>query len=190
MGASDRKAPSKDPIKDTWATPQFLFDRLNERFCFGLDAAASAENAKCDLFITEEENSLVIDWDRGNGAVWINPPYSKTKEFITRARRQSRTFGRTIVLLIPATTGVAWFHTHVIGTASEVWFFRQRLAFVSPVTRAPVKGSNFESMLVVFSPYREKNTFMGNLSRYGVPLSERSDTMWYGSDFGNYKGRA
>ena len=45
-----------------WETPQNFFDALNEEFGFDLDAAASAENAKCREFFDEEADGLSRDW--------------------------------------------------------------------------------------------------------------------------------
>ncbi len=33
-----------------WATPQALFDKLNEEFHFELDVCATSENAKCKKY--------------------------------------------------------------------------------------------------------------------------------------------
>lgn len=90
----------------------------------------------------------------------------------------SRKHGYHVALLIPATTGVEWFHTDVMGVAAEVWFFRQRIAFIDPRTGRPVKGSNFENMLVVFGPDRVQETFVGNLTVHGSPISQASQERW------------
>lgn len=47
---------------DEWATPQYVFDMLNEEFHFTLDAAATAENAKCERFYTKEQDGLKMPW--------------------------------------------------------------------------------------------------------------------------------
>lgn len=47
---------------DEWATPQSLFDTLNAEFGFTLDACATAENAKCPVFYTKDEDGLLADW--------------------------------------------------------------------------------------------------------------------------------
>lgn len=35
---------------DLWATPQYLFDELDQEFQFDLDVCAITENAKCSRF--------------------------------------------------------------------------------------------------------------------------------------------
>jgi site-specific DNA-methyltransferase (adenine-specific) len=47
---------------DNWATPQWLFDKLNEEFGFTLDPCASKENAKCAKYFTKEDNGLNQNW--------------------------------------------------------------------------------------------------------------------------------
>ena len=43
---------------DEWATPQGFFDELNSVFHFDLDAAATAQNHKCETFYTREQDGL------------------------------------------------------------------------------------------------------------------------------------
>lgn len=48
--------------KDDWCTPQAFFDELDSEFHFDLDAAASAENAKCKHYFTKENDALQNSW--------------------------------------------------------------------------------------------------------------------------------
>lgn len=45
-----------------WATPQKLFDELNEEFHFTLDPCSTHENAKCEKHYTIDEDGLSQDW--------------------------------------------------------------------------------------------------------------------------------
>lgn len=47
---------------DEWATPQNIFDSLNEEFNFNLDPCATESNHKCDLFYTKENDGLSQKW--------------------------------------------------------------------------------------------------------------------------------
>ena len=60
---------------DNWATPQWLFDQLNEEFHFTLDVCADSQNAKCGHYFTREQDGLSQKWE---GRVWCNPPYGRT----------------------------------------------------------------------------------------------------------------
>ncbi|MFW9963989.1 MAG: DNA N-6-adenine-methyltransferase, partial [Candidatus Sifarchaeia archaeon] len=44
--------------KMDWGTPQDFFDRLDVEFNFSLDICASAENHKCNNYITELMDAL------------------------------------------------------------------------------------------------------------------------------------
>lgn len=50
---------------DKWSTPQWLFNRLNQIFCFTLDVCADKSNHKCDRYFTEAENGLKESWGGG-----------------------------------------------------------------------------------------------------------------------------
>lgn len=58
-----------------WATPQNLFDELNDEFNFTLDPCATDENAKCSKYFTIENDGLSKDWS--NEVVFMNPPYAE-----------------------------------------------------------------------------------------------------------------
>ena len=45
-----------------WATPQKLFDELNDEFHFTLDPCSTHENAKCERHYTKEDDGLSQDW--------------------------------------------------------------------------------------------------------------------------------
>ena len=43
---------------DEWTTPRWLFDRLNERFQFTIDVAATQENRLCDAWFDSKDDGL------------------------------------------------------------------------------------------------------------------------------------
>ena len=45
-----------------WATPQEVFDNLNDEFHFTLDPCALPPNAKCAKYYTPNEDGLIQDW--------------------------------------------------------------------------------------------------------------------------------
>ena len=47
---------------DEWATPEGLFQELDKEFHFDLDACASDENHKCEMYYTESDNGLLKNW--------------------------------------------------------------------------------------------------------------------------------
>ena len=143
---------------DEWATPQDTFDALDREFRFALDAAASDTNHKCAAYLTQEMNALACDWLAavevlGRGAVWLNPPYSKCREFIAKAAGETRK-GCTVVCLVPSRTDTRWWHEHVWDREQhkprpgvEVRFIKGRLKFGGATAGAP-----FPSVVIVFRP--------------------------------------
>ncbi len=148
---------SKTPVeqRNLWQTPIPLFVALDAEFCLTLDAAASADNALCNRYITEEQNTLEKPWTDYlsiPGYVWLNPPYSDITPFVQKAADESKNQIGT-VMLVPADTSVGWFR-EAIETASEVRFIvGGRLAFINPVSGKPVSGNNKGSMLIIWHPY-------------------------------------
>lgn len=47
---------------EEWATPHKLFDELNAEFGFTLDPCATPENAKCERFLTKDQDGLSQPW--------------------------------------------------------------------------------------------------------------------------------
>ncbi|MEY8340159.1 phage N-6-adenine-methyltransferase [Adlercreutzia muris] len=132
-----------------WETPQDFFDALNDEFGFDLDAAASAENAKCREFFDEEADGLSSDW--GGRTVWCNPPYGRQiGRWVAKAAAEARKPGTTVVLLVPARTDTRWFHDHLYGKA-ELRFVRGRLRFGGSDWNAP-----FPSMVAVLGERKEE----------------------------------
>lgn len=148
---------SKTPVeqRNLWQTPIPLFVALDAEFCLTLDAASSADNALCNRYITEEQNTLETPWADYlsiPGYVWLNPPYSDITPFVQKAADESKNQIGT-VMLVPADTSVGWFR-EAIETASEVRFIvGGRLAFINPVSGKPVSGNNKGSMLIIWHPY-------------------------------------
>ncbi|MBY6104978.1 phage N-6-adenine-methyltransferase [Ferrimonas balearica] len=95
--------------RDAWATPASIFMALQRLYPgetpgFGLDAAASAHNAKVpDNYLTKAHNSLDCDWKAalkpGTNWVWVNPPYSCAKLFVEKAKQEHKR-GVSVVMLL------------------------------------------------------------------------------------------
>lgn len=92
-----RYAGSKRHVDDR-ALPQADFEILNQRFRFSIDAAASAENAKCKRFWTEETDGLSQSW--AGERVYCNPPYSSIEPWVQKAWMER--LAQIIVMLLPA----------------------------------------------------------------------------------------
>lgn len=47
---------------DQWATPQEVFDQLDQEFHFDLDPCADDQNHKCQKYFTAAEDGLKQEW--------------------------------------------------------------------------------------------------------------------------------
>lgn len=138
-----------------WHTPDWLFKQLDAEFQFDLDAAATAENKKCSLCFTQEDNALDQDWSRVANSVFCNPPYGRLiGKFVQKAYEESLK-GIRVVLLIPARPDTKWWHAYC--AKGEVRFIKGRLKFVNPTFPSYRKDGQFEispapfpSAIVVF----------------------------------------
>jgi len=155
---------------DEWSTPQSLFDALNDEFGFDIDAAASAENAKCPKWLGPGRrhpynDALKVAWSLHQeltgfrGAIWLNPPYSLCREFVSQAAQEAR-MGATVVCLVPSRTDTRWWHEHVWDAEKnqprdgvEVRFIKGRLKFGDSTNSAP-----FPSVIIVFRPPSQAKT--------------------------------
>lgn len=133
-----------------WWTPRELIKVLSNEFHFDLDAAASAENAICPNYITEEMDALRTPWI--GKSVWCNPPYgrgyvSTIPAFTQRAFEQSVEQRNTVVLLLPAYTDPRYWRDYCTKS-HEIRFLTGRLAFMEGgVSRM---SARFPSALVIF----------------------------------------
>lgn len=126
---------------DEWATPEWLFEMLNEEFEFTLDPCSTDENAKCKKHYTKVDDGLSKSWD--GERVFCNPPYGRQ---ISRWVRKACYSRALTVMLLPARTDTAWFHDYIYeNPCVKVRFLRGRIKFVGGNSNAP-----FPSMVVIF----------------------------------------
>lgn len=131
-----------------WRTPPALFLALNQEFDFTVDVAADGDNAHCDRFFDSERDALAQSWAKER--VFCNPPYGRDIDrWIRKAVDSAREDGATVVMVLPARTGNAWFHQRVLPFA-EIRFIRGRLNFT--LGGGGRKNAPFDSMVCVFRP--------------------------------------
>ena len=112
-------------MNDERRTPQWLFDKLNSIYHFTLDAAASAENHKCDSYYTIETDGLAHQWYPH--VVFVNPPYSRGQliKWVEKARQEYYEHSTTVVMILPGDTSTKWFP----WDANKLIFLHKRVAF-------------------------------------------------------------
>jgi hypothetical protein len=120
-----------------WATPQSLFDKLNDEFHFDFDPCPFNG-------VSDGRSTLFCKWY--GKRVFCNPPYGpEIFKFLKRGPE-----AKVAVFLLPARTDTKWFHELVLPHAKEIRFIKGRLKFGGSTNSAP-----FPSMVVIFEqePY-------------------------------------
>ena len=129
-----------------WATPQELFDNLNQEFGFTLDPCASDWNAKCSNYFTEKDDGLQQNWSKH--IVFMNPPYGKVLYDWMLKAYVSCLAGATVVCLVPAATDTAWWHEFALK--GEIRYPRGRPRFLTK--EGDWQQTFSPSVVVVFRP--------------------------------------
>ena|SRR2546426_994312 len=145
-----------------WCTPKPFFKKLDAEFHFTTDVGATKENALCQDYLGLDNGrpALTSDWGTVN---FCNPPYGRgIGSWVSKAFLESRK-GKIVVMLIPVRTDTKWFHTWILGKASEIRFIRGRLKFSIPQAKNKENigkySAPFPSMVVVFEPFNHEPRF-------------------------------
>jgi DNA (cytosine-5)-methyltransferase 1 len=184
MGKSNRKIQGcdfKTIHGNDYETPKWFFDSLNKEFNFTFDLACSTENRKCLDGYTKEDNSLLRDWHKLGGWLWLNPPYSPIRQWIEKAQSESL-LGAKIVMLIPPLIHTAYFNKVI---PSEIRFIDKRLGFI--VDGKPMSGNTHYSCLCIYGPPTiskislvKRDSFKPTPTAEDVSDRERRDEEWKG----------
>lgn len=144
--------------RDDLGTDPALFARLDARFHFTLDVAATPANAKCDRYFTLADDGLGEEW--AGERVWCNPPYSQIRAWVEKAWAE---WGEgcwrpeLIVMLLPANrTEQGWWQDlvepHRASAFFHVEFLRGRQRFMMPGAESigPNERPPFGSCLLIW----------------------------------------
>ena len=125
--------------KQVHGTPFPLIQEIeaNHGVSLILDLAANEDNAKCENFIGERENSLTVDWavaleasriyDDSRRCAWLNPPFRGVDPWMEKCKTESAK-GCRIISLTLASMGTGWYRDHVEGNALSL-ILRRRVTF-------------------------------------------------------------
>lgn len=133
-------------IKDLWGTPKHIANYFISRYDLNVDVAADKYNAKCALFLTEQDDGLTRPWAL-YGNVWCNPPFSAIRPWVNKAIEESKQ-GCRIVMLLPANTDTHWFNYAIESGAYCYLITPGRIRFMNALTGRPA-GQNTRGSLVL-----------------------------------------
>lgn len=130
----------KGDRRDDWQTPPYVFDLIASHYTFAMDLAASSVNSKCRDFYCELEDSLRKNWDVG--LCWLNPPFSKAKQFFTKAK------GHKLIAIYKAANleTVLW-QDIILPHCDWVCFIKRRVNYLNHMG-VPSTGVTFGSALI------------------------------------------
>jgi phage N-6-adenine-methyltransferase len=140
-------------IQDNYETPDDLYYDLCNKFKIfpTLDVCATKENSKCINCITEEEDSLLFQW---NETFFMNPPYSKVAKFMKKAYYQHLKNKVEGMILIFAKTDTQFWHSYIEEKA-EVHFIKGRIKFLKDGYRTK-NSAPYPSCIVIYRLQRTK----------------------------------
>ena len=97
---------------DNWRTPKVIYKRYIDKGYFD----------PCPY--ESDFDGLSIEWGKTN---FVNPPYSKIKDFVDKAIKEHKK-GKDVVLLIPARTDTKYFKK-LVDYGVDITFVTGRLHF-------------------------------------------------------------
>ncbi len=163
--------------KQNYGTPQSFVDWVGFRFGLDLvlDLAADFNNKKCFGYISEERDSLTLDWKaeilsmkpysiynhNRNLAGWLNPPFRKNPQFANKAHKEKEN-GAKFATLTLSSLGTNWFKDHYKNNALN-FILEDRMIFEGETDPYPKElmlsiwglGMNGVSWLTFKEPLKE-----------------------------------
>jgi len=158
-----RSRTKRQPNRDAWWTPAHIRQQVLDTWPITLDAAACVDSRLVPNYLGPDHpdparrDALAFNnWAQlaGGGVVWLNCPYSPAKllsEFLERAVATARA-GTPVVGLLPASTGAAWWWTHIVEPAADIEFLRGRLSFDGPHAATSTGTAPWACALVTWKP--------------------------------------
>jgi phage N-6-adenine-methyltransferase len=118
---SSGAALNRHNSRQDYETPADFLAAVVRRFGpLDVDLAATPENAKAEIFITPEQDSLKRRWSGvARGTMWLNPPFANIAPWAAKCAEEAPRLSHDsrILLLVPASVGANWFAQHVHGHA-------------------------------------------------------------------------
>ena len=135
----------KGKRNDSYETPNWLFNKLNARFNFTVDAASTEENKKCAIRLND---GLADKW---TGRVFCNPPFSQKKEWLEKAHKsiESEECDLCVMLLPTNSMSSTFWHDFVFGKY-HYEIINTRVQFIDPETKKEATGADSGTTVIYF----------------------------------------
>lgn len=135
----------KGKRNDSFETPNWLFNKLNARFNFTVDAASTEENKKCEKRLKDGLR------DKWTGRVFCNPPFSQKKEWMEKAHKsiESGECDLCVMLLPTNSMSSIFWHDFVFGKY-HYEIISTRVNFIDPETKKEAIGADSGTTVIYF----------------------------------------
>lgn len=137
------KRQAKGKLSDSYRTPPWLFEHINNEYDCDFDACASDENHLLPKYYTEENTCVGKDWSELGSVGFCNPPFShgSKEKFLAEAYRNLIENEVSSVFLIPSDVSNIFWIDHILGKATKITVIVGRVKFYDPVTNEEASGS-------------------------------------------------
>lgn len=130
-----------------WRTPQWVINKINDRFPIGIDIAATEENKVADDFLADAFDGTT--WTSPTFSkpwAFCNPPFRDTSKFLQEGVRQSLEYNAKTIFLLRADPTTKWAEKHM--PICNTYFILPRIKFINPETGMEYKTPPFGVMLL------------------------------------------
>lgn len=152
--------------KNETRTPDSLYQRLDARFHFVRDVAATTENSKCDIFMSDggirgtvgrqvggemvvcSGDAMKDPWNR-EGANFCNPPYKYGLQAWLEKAKIEADEGAVSVVLLPVDFSTPWWD--IVMLADEWIRIKSRVKFYDADGKPQNGNPMFSSVVAVFA---------------------------------------
>lgn len=164
-GARWLGSKTPDVARDSWRTPAWLFNYFSKLSGgFVVDAAADEHNALCDIYYTEEDDSLSMEWPEKVN-IWLNPPYSDPLPWVKKVVEQVTDNNCVVYMLLPDDISNEWFRLAYDNAAEAYMLLHNgqpkyqggksgRVRFVNALTGKEGGSNNKGSWVFIFRRHR------------------------------------
>ena len=137
--SAGRQAQGK--LSDSYRTPPWLFEWLDNEYDFDFDICASDENHLLSKYYTEENTSIGKNWSELGSVGFCNPPFShgSKEKFLAEAYRNLIENQVSSVFLIPSDVSNEFWLDHILGKATKITVIVGRVKFYDPATNEESK---------------------------------------------------
>lgn len=135
----------KGKRNDSFETPIWLFNKLNARFNFTIDAASTEENKKCAQRLNDGLK------DKWSGRVFCNPPFSQKKDWMQKAHLSIESGDCDLcVMLLPTNSMSSTFWNDFVFGKYFYEIVNTRVFYIDPETKQERRESDSGTTIVYF----------------------------------------